>query len=67
MSRRRPSPMAAEATTAGFKVTVRDTRVVLVDTMEGRDPGISPAEAREIATRLIHAAAAAERARPCTR
>lgn len=62
MSRRRSSPMAAEATTAGFKVSVRRSRVVLVDTLEGRDPGMSHHEANELAQRLIHAAAAAERA-----
>ena len=50
------------ATTAGFTVTVRGRRVYLVDQEPTSDPGISPHEAREIAQRLLHAAAAAERA-----
>jgi hypothetical protein len=49
-------------TTAGFTVTVRGRRVYLVDVDHHRDPGMSCHEARELAQRLWHAAAAAERA-----
>jgi hypothetical protein len=49
------------ATTAGFVVSVRGRRVYLVDTEQGRDPGMSHHEAKELAQRLLHAAAAAER------
>jgi hypothetical protein len=55
--------MAAEATTAGFKVSVRGTRVYLVDVDPSADPGMSHHEANELAQRLLHAAAAAERAK----
>jgi hypothetical protein len=51
-----------QATTAGFVVSVRGRRVYLVDTEHGRDPGMSHHEAKELAQRLLHAAAAAERA-----
>lgn len=50
------------ATTAGFSVTVRGRRVYLVDVEHHRDPGMSHHEAKELAQRLWHAAAAAERA-----
>lgn len=49
------------ATTAGFTVTVRGRRVYLVDVDHHRDPGMSHHEAKELAQRLWHAAAAAER------
>jgi hypothetical protein len=51
------------ATTAGFSVTVRGRRVYLVDDDHHRDPGMSHHEAKELAQRLLHAAAAAERDR----
>ena len=50
------------ATTAGFTVTVKGRRVYLVDAEPTSDPGISAHEAKELAQRLLHAAAAAERA-----
>jgi hypothetical protein len=50
------------ATTAGFTVTVRGRRVYLVDVEPSSDPGMSHHEAKELAQRLLHAAAAAERA-----
>jgi hypothetical protein len=50
------------ATTAGFTVTVRGRRVYLVDAEPTSDPGMSHHEARELAQRLLCAAAAAERA-----
>ena len=50
------------ATTAGFVVSVRGRRVYLVDAEPSSDPGMSHHEARELAQRLLHAAAAAERA-----
>jgi hypothetical protein len=50
------------ATTAGFTVTVRGRRIYLVDQDPDSDPGISRHEARELAQRLLCAAAAAERA-----
>lgn len=50
------------ATTAGFTVTVRGRRVYLVDAEPTSDPGMSQHEAKELAQRLLHAAAAAERA-----
>lgn len=50
------------ATTAGFTVTVRGARVYLVDVEPTADPGMSHHEAKELAQRLLHAAAAAERA-----
>jgi hypothetical protein len=49
------------ATTAGFVVSVRGRRVFLVDTEQGRDPGMSHHEATELAQRLLHAAAVVER------
>lgn len=52
------------ATTAGFTVTVRGPRVYLVDVEHSRDPGMSHHEAKELAQRLLHAAAAAERSEP---
>jgi hypothetical protein len=51
------------ATTAGFTVTVRGRRVYLVDVEHHRDPGMSHHEAKELAQRLWHAAATAERDR----
>ena len=50
------------ATTAGFTVTVRAGRIYLVDQEPTSDPGMSHHEAKELAQRLLHAAAAAERA-----
>jgi hypothetical protein len=69
MTRRRTEPTIAAqgATTAGFRVSVKGRRVILVDTEGGRDPGMSHHEAKDLAQRLLHAAAAAERARPFTR
>jgi hypothetical protein len=49
-------------TTAGFTVTVRGARIFLVDQEPTSDPGMSHHEAKELAQRLLHAAAAAERA-----
>jgi hypothetical protein len=49
------------ATTAGFRITVRGRRVYLVDVEPTSDPGMSHHEATELAQRLLHAAAAAER------
>jgi hypothetical protein len=49
------------ATTAGFTVAVRGRRIYLVDTEPTSDPGISAAEAREIAARLLAPAAVVER------
>ena len=49
------------ATTAGFVVSVRGRRVYLVDVEPTSDPGMSHHEATELAQRLLHAAAAAER------
>jgi hypothetical protein len=47
---------------AGYSITVRAGRIYLVDQHPDRgDPRISPAEAKELAQRLIHAAAVAER------
>ena len=54
----------APATTAGWRVAVRGRRVYLVDVDHHRDPGMSHHEARELAQRLLHAAAAAERHHP---
>lgn len=48
------------ATTAGFTVTARGRRVYLVDVEHHRDPGMSHHEAKELAQRLLCAAAAAE-------
>jgi len=48
-------------TTAGFSVSVRGRRVYLIDVEHHRDPGMSHHEAKELAQRLWHAAAAAER------
>jgi hypothetical protein len=53
---------AVTATTAGFTVTVRGGRVYLVDAEPTSDPGMSHHEAKELAQRLLHAAATAERA-----
>jgi hypothetical protein len=50
------------STTAGFTVTVRGRRIYLVDAEPTSDPGMSHHEAKELAQRLLHAAAAAERA-----
>jgi hypothetical protein len=50
------------ATTAGFVVSVKGRRVYLVDAEPTSDPGMSHHEAKELAQRLWHAAAAAERA-----
>jgi len=50
------------ATIAGFTVTVRGRRVYLVDAEPTGDPGMSHHQAKELAQRLLHAAAAAERA-----
>ena len=50
------------ATTAGFTVTVRGRRIYLVDAEPTSDPGMSHHEAKELAQRLLHAVAAAERA-----
>jgi hypothetical protein len=50
------------ATTAGFVISVKGRKVYLVDVEPSRDPSLSAFEAREIAQRLLHAAAAAERA-----
>jgi hypothetical protein len=52
------------ATTAGFTISVRGRRVYLVDVEHSRDPGMSHHEAKELAQRLLHAAAAAERSEP---
>jgi hypothetical protein len=49
------------ATTAGFRITVRGRRIYLVDVEPTSDPGISAAEAREIAARLLACAAVVER------
>jgi hypothetical protein len=49
------------ATTAGFVVSVKGRRVYLVDVEPTSDPGMSHHEAKELAQRLLHAAAAAER------
>jgi hypothetical protein len=49
------------ATTAGFVVSVRGRRVYLVDVEPTSDPGMSHHEATELAQRLLHAAAVAER------
>jgi hypothetical protein len=49
------------ATTAGFTVTVRGRRVYLVDAEPSSDPGMSCHEAKELAQRLLHAAAVVER------
>jgi hypothetical protein len=51
----------SRATTAGFVVSIKGRRVYLVDTEQGRDPGMSHHEATELAQRLLHAAAVAER------
>ena len=48
------------ATTAGFVVSAKGRRVYLVDAEHGRDPGMSHYEAKELAQRLLHAAAVAE-------
>jgi hypothetical protein len=49
-------------TTAGYSITVRFGRIFLVDQHPDRgDCRISPHEAKELAQRLWHAAAAAER------
>ena len=48
------------ATTAGFTVTVRGRHGYLVDAETSSDPGMSHHEAKELAQRLLHAAAAAE-------
>lgn len=62
MTARRRVERRPPATIAGYTVTVRGGRIFLVDQHPDRgDPRISPAEARELAQRLIHAAAAAER------
>ena len=50
------------ATTAGFVVSVKGRKVYLVDVEPTSDPGMSHHEAKELAQRLLHAAAAAERA-----
>jgi hypothetical protein len=50
------------ATTAGFTATVRGRRVYLVEVEPSSDPSLSHHEAKELAQRLLHAAAAAERA-----
>lgn len=50
------------ATTAGFVVSVKGRRVYLVEVEPTDDPGLSHHEATELAQRLLHAAAAAERA-----
>jgi hypothetical protein len=50
------------ATTAGFVVSVCGRKVYLVDAEPTSDPGMSHYEAKELAQRLLHAAAAAERA-----
>jgi hypothetical protein len=49
------------STTAGFTVSVRGRRVYLVDAEPSSDPGMSHHEAKELAQRLLHAAAIAER------
>lgn len=49
------------ATTAGFRISVRGRRIYLVDAEPTSDPGISAAEAREIAARLLACAAVVER------
>jgi hypothetical protein len=49
------------ATTAGFVVSTKGRRVYLVDAEHGRDPGMSHHEAKELAQRLLHTAAVAER------
>lgn len=49
------------ATTAGYRITIQSTRVVISDE-HGHEHVISNHEARELAQRLLHAAAAAERA-----
>jgi len=49
------------ATTAGFRITVRGRRIYLTDIEPTSDPGISAAEAREIAARLLVCAAVIER------
>ena len=55
------------ATTAGYTITVLRGRIFLVDQHPDRgDCRISPHEARELAQRLLHAAAAAERDRQST-
>ena len=52
------------ATTAGFVVRIQGSRVLLIDVDHHHDPGMSAHEAKELAQRLLHAAAAAERNRP---
>jgi hypothetical protein len=55
------------ATTAGFRVAVKGSRVYLVDVEPTSDPGMSHHEAKELAQRLLYAAALAEqRQRPDT-
>jgi hypothetical protein len=50
------------ATTAGYSICVRNGRIFLVDQHPDRgDCRISPHEAKELAQRLTHAAAVAER------
>jgi hypothetical protein len=54
-----PAPMIA-----GYSITVHNGHLFLVDQHPDRDDSrISPAEARELAQRLLHAAAVAERER----
>jgi uncharacterized Ntn-hydrolase superfamily protein len=50
------------ATTAGFVVSVKGRKVYLTDVEPTSDPGMSAFEATELAQRLLHAAAAAQRA-----
>jgi hypothetical protein len=53
---------------AGYSITVRAGRIFLIDQHPDRDDSrISPAEAREMAQRLLHAAAVAERDRRSSR
>jgi hypothetical protein len=65
MPRANPERTAAPMTTpttAGYSVTVLRGRIFLVDQHPDRgDCRISPQEARELAQRLLHAAAAIER------
>jgi hypothetical protein len=49
------------ATSAGFRITVRGRRIYLIDVEPTGDPGMSHHEAKELAQRLLHAAAVAER------
>jgi hypothetical protein len=53
---------APAPTTAGYSIAVHNGRIFMVDQEPGRDDcRISVHEAKELAQRLLHAAAAAER------